>query len=246
MDRIVTSGMILIEKNGKEFILSKINGFFHNTLVKTTSDYFGDLLFVTKCLDFNESKLSRGGALKTNNVSILRTPTDEYEIKLGFNSFTLREADMVDLMQCLKSLDGRDEDEMTLKYGFKKDNRPSVKTIRDRMSFSGYSPSIIEGHFSLSVEDDGQIVIYYLTKWGDWVDAFSLNSDEMINHLRQNLIMVKDCMICERPIQIVSPWGTFKYSPEYGSSTEVVINGRQKILNKNDISDLICVIGSLC
>lgn len=245
MDRIVSSGMILIEKDGKEFKLSKINGFFHDTLVKTTSDYFGDLLFVAKCLEYDETKLSRGGALKTNNVSISRTPEDEYEIKLGLNSFTLREADMVDLMKCLKSSDGWDEDEPSLKYGLKVDNRPSVKTIRNRKPFIGYSPSIIKGHFSISVEDDGQIVVYYLTKWGDWVDAFSLNSDEMINHLRQNLIMVKDCMICERPIRIVSPWGTFKYSPQYDSTVEVVIGGRQKILNKSDISDLISVIGMI-
>ena len=245
MDRIVTSGMILIEKNGKEFILSKINGFFHNTLVKTTSDYFGDLLFVTKCLDFNESKLSRGGALKTNNVSISHTPEDEYEIKLGLNSFTLREADMVDLMKCLKSSDGWDEDEPSLKYGLKVDNRPSVKTIRDGKHFLGYSPGIIEGHFSISVEDDGQIVVYYLTKWGDWVDAFSLDSDKTLNHLRHALLMVKDCMICERPIRIVSPYGAFKYNPQHDSTVEVVIGGRQKILNKSGISDLISVIGMI-
>lgn len=90
-----------------------------------------------------------------------------------------------------------------------------------------------------------EIVIYYLTKWGDWVDVFSLDSDETINHLRQALLMVNDCMVCERPITIVSPYGTFKYNPIYDSTVEVVIGGRQKILNKNDISDLICVIGMI-
>lgn len=246
MDYTTSSGTLSLKKVGNYYDIYEVFGCLSNTLLSIRFDYFSDLQFLAKCLDYDESNLSKGSNLKTNNVFITHTVKDNYSIGKGDADLVeLSKEKMSDLMKCLMVSEEWKVDKLVLKYGFTVDNRPWVNTIRDGKHYPGYSPSIIKGHFSLSIEDDGQIVIYYLTKWGNWVDVFSLNNGEMIKHLRQALLMIKDSMISELPIWITYPYETFKYQPQYSSSVEVVINGRQKILNKDDISDLICVIGMI-
>ena len=242
MVKTTSSGMILIEKDGKEFKLSKINGFFHDTLVKTTSDYFGDLLFIAKCLDYDESKLDRGGSLKTNNVSITRTPMDKYDIRIGLDTITLCKSDMADLMKCLKYFDGRDKDETALIYGLEEDPKPLVRTIRDKKSFIGYSPSIREGRYGLAIERGGQARIYHQTNLVDWVDVFTLYDVDDIVHIKQSFCMVKDAMDWSQPVYISSHGGVFDYEPEYDDRfVKVSIGGELHLLGGEDVSDLIRV-----
>lgn len=106
MDQIIASGNVLLETSGKEFLLlSKNNGSFDDTVVKTTLDCLDDLQFIVRRFDYDETKLRCGGTLETNNVSISYMPTDKYEITLGPNSIILCETDMEALMRCLKSFD---------------------------------------------------------------------------------------------------------------------------------------------
>lgn len=236
------SGMITLEKNGKQYTVSAIHGLFTDPLLRITSDYFGDLMFIANCLDYNESKLDRGGSLKTNNVSITRTPTDKYDIRIGLDSITLCKLDMVDLMKCLKTSEWWDNDEIALKYGLKEDPKPLVRTIRDKKSFVGYSPGVKVGHFALGIEKDGHVRIYHRPNLVDWVDMFNVDTAETANHIKQALIMVKDCMNCEQSIRIASSFGVFYYHPDCGSTVEIVIDEKQEIIDKSDISDLIRVI----
>lgn len=242
MVKTTRSGKIFLERKDNQYSISKFNEPSYELLITTTAEYFGYLQFIAMCLGYDACRISRGGTLNTNFVRISRTVEDMYEIGIALESIALSKTDALDLMKCIEISSGWDNDKIASKYGLKKDDRPTVKTIRKGDSFPGYSPNIIKGHFSLSVEEDGHVSIYYLTKWGDWVDAFMFDSVGMINRFRQVLILVKDCMIYEEPIQIVSPFGGFNYNPEYSSSAEFVIGGEQKILDKDDISDLICVI----
>lgn len=242
MGQITRSGNILIERKDNQYSISKFNGSSYELLITTTAEYFGYLQFIAMCLGYDSCRISSGGTLNTNFVRISRTMEDTYEIGIALTTITLSKTDTSDLMKCIEISSGWDNDKIASMYGLKRCDNPTVKTIRKGDSFPGYSPNIIKGHFSLSVEEDGRVSIYYLTKWGGWVDVFMLDSDEMINHLRQILILVKDCMICEEPIRIASPFGAFNYNPEYSSSADVVIGGEQKILDKDDILDLICVI----
>lgn len=242
MDKSTTSGMILLEKDNDQYIVSRINGYFRDKIFRIRSDYFGDLQFLAECLDYIPSKIDRGGTLKTNNVSIRRTSTDKYDIERGPVSVTLREADMANLMKCLETSEGWDDDQPTLEYGLVEVVGPEVKTIREGRSFFGYVPRSIGGHFSLSVEKEDQVRIYHLTDSGDWIDVFKLDNIEEVDHVKRALLMVQDCTVWGQSISIASPCGSFDYDPEVASAVEISMGGSPQLVKEDEIPDIIRAI----
>lgn len=241
MDKITSSGMVGLERYGRQYIISAINGYFRDTMITTDPGRFGDLRFIAQCLDYNEAKLSRGGTLKTNNVSLMRTPTDKYKIGIGLDTITISETDMADLMKCLKTSEGWDDDELALGYGLKKADGPEVRTIRDGKSFIGYVPPIGGDHFAIAVEKECQVRIYHLTNSDDWVDMFKLCLDE-VDHVNQALLMIQDCIAWGQSISIASPCGSFDYDPEVASAVEISIGGSPQKVKEDEILEIIRVI----
>lgn len=240
---MTSSGKIRLEKGDTGCSIFVDRGFFRDFVITITLDHLDSLLFIAGVLGYSTTNLGRSGLIAMNEVSIEPTPTDEYDIKLGLNFLTLCETDMESLMKCLKYFDGYESDDPTLEYGLKKDNRPTVRTIRGGKLLPGYSPNITGDHFGISVEDTDEITIYLLTDSGDWVDVFTLYDVDDIAHIKQAFCMVKDAMDWSQPVYISSHGGVFDYEPEYDDRfVKVSIGGEIHLFGGEDISDLIRVI----
>lgn len=243
MCEIISSGNVLIQKSDTGCNICVDHGFVYDPLIMITLDHLDNLLVIAKDLGYNATNLGKSGLVTMNEVSIKHTSTNEYDIKLGLNSLTLCETDMESLMKCLKYFEGYEEDDPTLEYGLKKDDRPTIMTIRDGKRFPGYSPNITGKYFGISVEDNEDIKIYISANTGDWVDVFTLYNEDEINHIKQAFCMVKDGMDWDQPVYISYHDSVFDYDPEYDNTfVKVSIGGELHLFNNEEISDLIRVI----
>lgn len=247
MDQIISSGKILLERDSKGFKLSKKDGSSYNKLVETTLDHFDDLRFAAKCLNYNAANLGRTGLIGKNDLSIKTYSTVEYDIELGLNSVTLSKVDMADLMRCIKMSDGCDQDEQVFEYGLKKDDRPTIRTVRMGNPFPEYVPNIVGDHFALATEKDDQVRVYLLTDAGAWVDIFSLYDSNDVCHIKQVFSLIRDSMEWDHEIHIESHCGMFTYDPEHDDCyAKIRIEGKLHLFEQEDISDLIRVFDMLC
>lgn len=242
MNQTISSGKIFLESDGEEFRISKKDGSSYELLITTTLEYFNFLQFIAACLGYDAYRISRGGTLNTNFVRISRTVEDMYEIGIALTNITLSKTDTSDLMKCIEVSSEWDNDKIALKYGLKKDNRPTVRTIREGKQFSGYSPNIIKNNFGISIEDNAEVRIYLLTNIGDWADIFTLHCVNDIDHIKQAFCMVKEGMECSQPVYISSHDNVFDYDPEHDLSVKVRIGSDVHWFDEEDISDLIRII----
>lgn len=242
MNQTISSGKIFLESDGEEFRISKKDGSSYELLITTTLEYFNFLQFIAACLGYDAYRISRGGTLYTNFVRISRTVEDMYEIGIALTNITLSKTDTSDLMKCIEVSSEWDNDKIATKYGLKNDNRPTVRTIREGKSFSGYSPNITKNNFGISIEDNAEVRIYLLTNIGDWVDIFTLHCVDDIDHIKQAFSMVKDGINWDQPVYISSNGCVFDYDPEHDLSVKVRIGGDVHWFDEEDISDLIRII----
>ena len=246
MCEIVTSGNVLLQKCDTSCIISVDHGFGCDPVIIVTLDHLDNLLVIAKGLGYNANRLGRSGLMAMNDVSIEPAQTDEYVVKLGLNSLTLSETDMEYLMKCLKYFDGYEEDESSLEYGLKKDDRPTVKTVRDGKPFPGYSPNIIGDHFGISVEKDDLIRMYLLGDSGDWTDIFTLDGGDEVCHIKQVFCLFRDSMEWNDELYIDTHYGVFTYDPEHDDHyVKVSIGGELHLFDEEDVSDLIQVISMI-
>lgn len=247
MDEIISSRKIRLEKGDTGCSIFVDRGFFRDFVITITLDHLDSLLFIAKVLGYNATNLGRSGLMAMNEVSIEPTPADEYDIKLGLNSLTLCETDMESLMKCLKCFDGYEEDDPTLEYGLKKDDSPTVKTVRDGKPFPGYTPNIVGDRFGLAIEKDDQVRIYLLTDSIVWADIFTLYGGDEVCHIKQVFCIIRDSMKGNYEIHIESHRGVFTYDPEQDDHyAKVSMGGEIYWFNEDDLEDLTRVIGKAC
>lgn len=246
MDNLVLSGMLSLKKEGNKYTLSEAYGLLSKTVLSITLDYFGDLQFLAKCLDYDKSKLGKGSTLKTNNVSISHTPTGEYSI--GIDEFVslveFSKEDMEDLMKCLKASEEWKETNLALSYGLK-ENDFYNGTIRDGEHFPKYIPSFRKVYYGLAVEKDGQVRIYELNSSGYWTSELKVENTDGIEHIKRAFYMLQDSMNWQTPIKIVSHCGVINYDPREYQDAEVTMGNKKQCLNKEDVSEIIQVINML-
>lgn len=243
MNQTISFGKIFLESDGEEFRISKKDGSSYELLITTTLEYFNFLQFIAACLGYDAYRISRGGTLNTNFVRISRTVEDMYEIGIALTNITLSKTDTSDLMKCIEVSSEWDNDKIAPKYGLKKDNKPTVMTVREGKPFSGYSPNITEKYFGISVEDNAELRIYISANTVDWVDIFTLYSVDDIDHIKQAFCIIKDGMDWDQPVYISSHGCIFDYDPEYDNTfVKVSIGGELHLFNNEEISDLIRVI----
>lgn len=243
MYEIIASGNIRLEKDDTDFSIFVYRGSFYNSVINITLDHFDNLLFVAKGLGYNATNLCRSGLVAMNEVSIKPTLTDEYDIKLGLNSLTLCETDMESLMKCLKYFEGYEKDNLTLEYGLKKDDRQTVKTVREGKLFQGYSPNITGNYFGISVEDNAEVKIYLSGNIGEWVDIFTLSNVYEVNHLKQVFCLFRESIEWKNKLYMETHRGVFTYDPEHDDLfVEVSTRGEKYWFDEEKISDLIRVI----
>lgn len=243
MNQTISSGKIFLESDGEEFRISKKDGSSYELLITTTLEYFNFLQFIAACLGYDAYRISRGGTLYTNFVRISRTVEDMYEIGIALTNITLSKTDTSDLMKCIEVSSEWDNDKIATKYGLKKDNRPTVRTIREGKSFSGYTPNITGNYFGISIEDNAEVKIYLSPNIGEWVDVFTLSNVYEVNHLKQVFCLFRDSIEWKNKLYIETHRGVFTYDPEHDDLfVEVSTRGEKYWFDEEKISDLVRVI----
>lgn len=245
MDYTTSSGTLSLKKVGNYYGVFEVLGFLSNTLLGLKAEYFSDLQFLAKCLDYDESKLSKGATLKTNNIFITHTVTDKYSIGTEYaNSVELSKEKMSDLMKCLMSSEKWEEDNLALSYGLEEDDAYNG-TIRDGKHFPKYIPSIREKYFGLAIENDDQVRIYFLSSSGYWTSIFKVENIDEMEHIERAFLMLQDSMNWQTPIKIVSHCGVINYDPREYQDAEITIGNKKQCLNKEDVSEIIRVINMI-
>lgn len=101
-----SSGAITLEKADDWYDISIKDGPLHEPMLGISACYFDNLQSLAKQLDYDETNLNRGDALRVNNVSLIRGE-DRYNIYIhSFGAIEFAEEDMHDLMECLKTSSG--------------------------------------------------------------------------------------------------------------------------------------------
>ncbi len=245
MDNITSSGTLYLEKKVCNYGVYEVLGLLTNTLLSLNSDYFKDLQFLAKCLDYDGSNLSKGSTLKTNNVFITHTVKDNYSIgKEKVDLVELSKKKMSDLMKCLKKSEEWKETNLALSYGLEEDDAYNG-TIRDGKHFPKYIPSIREKYFGLAIENDGQVRIYFLSSSGYWTSIFKVENIDKMEHVKRTFYMLQDSMNWKVPMKIVSNCGVISYDPREYYDADVTIGGKKQQLNDKDVSEIIRVINMI-
>lgn len=245
MDNIASSGTLSLKKVGDYYGIYEVLGFLSNTLLSLRYDYFSDLQFLAKCLDYDESNLRKGGTLRTNNIFITHTSTDNYSIGKGdVDLVKLSKEKMSNLMKCLTISEEWEEDNLALSYGLEEDDAYNG-TIRDGKHFPKYIPSIREKYFGLSIEKDDKVRIYFLSSSGYWTSIFKVENIDKMEHVKRAFYMLQDSMNWKDPMKIVSHCGVISYDPREYHDAEVTIGGKKQRLNDQDVSEIIRVISMI-